>query len=293
MKRLRLLVLALLAIPAEASGKAFSSYSHFDSLTGAQAGAVRIKLTHVGVHDSGWNTLVLGASSGGIGVQPFAAYYRSQFVYEKDMMRPVEAHVTAAEIEKLIDSVGTLPSIAAGGIDSRAAVSFSLADTLGVGHGFEAIVSESNGETLVGKVLSALAGNPVAARAVRECACRFAILPGTPPDRVSPSVSVSEFRRVPGTSDYVAMAKVRNTTGSTLPAPVVLVPGVAGMGVRLRSEDGWTCKVYPLGQPYVMLPVGRAGLANGKTVTIKLTVSNPDHNRLELDPSVFAGPGVY
>lgn len=287
------LALALLAIPAEASGQAFSSYSHFDSLTGAQAGAIRIKLTHVGVHDSGWNTLVLGASSGGIGVQPFAAYYRSQFVYEKDMMRPIEAHVTAAEIEALIDSIATLPAITAGGIDSRTAVSFSLVDTLGAGHGFEAIMSEANGEALVGKALSALAGNAVAARAVRECACSFAILPGTPAARVSPTVSVSGFRKVLGTSDYVATAKVTNSTGHTLPAPVVLVPGVAGMGVRLRSEDGWTCKIYPLGQPYVVLPVGPTGLANGATVTIKLTVSNPGHNRLEVGPSVLAGPGVY
>ena len=287
------LTLALLAIPAEASGQAFSSYAHFDSLTAAQAGAVRVKLTHVGVHDAGWNSLVLGASSGGIGVQPFAAYYRPQFVYEKDMMRPIDAHVTAAEIEALIDSIATLPAITAGDVDSRAAVSFSLVDTLGAGHGFEAIVSEASGEALVGKVLAALAGNAVAARAVRECACSFAILPGTPAARVSPTVSVSGFRRVLGTNDFVATVRVSNTTGSTLAAPVVLVPGIAGMGVRMRSEDGWTCKVYPLGEPYVVLPVGPPGLANGATVTIKLTISNPDHNQLEVGPSVFAGPGVY
>lgn len=287
------LALALLSIPAAASGQAFSSYSHFDSLAGAQAGAVRVKLTHVGVHDAGWNTLVLGAGISGIGVQPFAAYYRPQFVYEKDMMRPIEAHVTAAEIEALIDSIATLPAITAGGVDARAAVSFSLVDTLGAGHGFEAIVSEANGEALVGKALSALSGNVAAARAVRECACRFAMLPGTPAARVSPTVSVSGFRRVLGTSDYVATVKVSNTTGSTLTAPVVLVPGITGMGVRLRAEDGWTCKAYPLGEPYVVLPVGPAGLANGATVTIKLTITNPGHNRLEVGPSVFAGPGVY
>jgi hypothetical protein len=93
---------------------------------------------------------------------------------------PARAKSLARELEALINGVGSVTAVTDGDVDPDGYVSFGLLRTVGKTRAFEAVVNDSTGPLLIGKILSALRTNPTGARMVSEFALQEGILPANP-----------------------------------------------------------------------------------------------------------------
>src|SRR5207244_698688 len=100
--------------------------------------------------------------------------------------------VSTAEMKALIDSIGTLPAVTDGGVDSPEYVSFGLfANVSGQPKCFESIMDIASSRDLVGKALSALAANQAAVSALASHGCALGLFAAGIADIVDDRVHVT------------------------------------------------------------------------------------------------------
>jgi hypothetical protein len=289
-------IVAVLLTAGDVRAQSYSPYSDFQNLTAPELASLQVKLTYLGPVDHPMPSLVFTSTSGTINVSDFTPYRRNGFAsaYGLDNLPPATFKVSPTLLDAMIDSVATLPQITDGGVDSSWYVSFAMVETVSGTRGFESILDGANSTALVGKILAAFAGQSVPTRVVTEAACPMGIMEDNPPPDVTSSVTIKTtgFRRVRGTDEFVGRVTVKNTSGSTLPAPVTLLPGIVGENVVLMGEQGFTCAIDPGGEAYLNLSVGGGGLAPNASVNVNLRIKNPSLERVEVKPQVFAGAGT-
>jgi hypothetical protein len=287
-------VAVLLAV-GDARAQSYSPYTDFQNLTAPELSSLQVKLTYLGPYDHPFPSLVFTSTSGTVNLADFVAYRRNAFAseYGLDNLPPATFKVSPTLLDALIDSVATLPQVTDGGVDSSWYVSFAMVETASGTRGFESILDGTNSTALVGKILAAFAGQSIPIRVVTEAACPMGIISDNPPPDVSTSVTTKAtgFRRVRNTDEFVGRISVKNTSGSTLPSPITLLPGIVGENVVLMGEQGFTCAIEPGGEAYVNLPVGPGGLAPNASVAVAVRIKNPSLEQLEVKPQVFAGAG--
>lgn len=291
----------LSAIPAflavgDARPQAYSPYSDFQNLTAPELSSLQVKVTYLGPLDHPFPSLVFTSTSGTVNLADFVPYRRSGFAseYGLDNFPPATFKVSPSLLDAMIDSVATLPQVTDGGVDSVWYVSFAMVETVGGTRGFESILDGPDATSLVTKILAAFAEQPVPTRIVSEAICPMGIMSDNPPTDVSSSVTTKAtgFRRVGKTDEFVGRISVKNTSSSTLPAPITLLPEIVGENVVLMGEQGFTCSILPGGEAYVNLPVGRSGLAPNASAEVALRIKNPSLERIEVKTQVFAGAGM-
>src|SRR5262245_46642325 len=120
-----------LLVHGTAMGQAFTPFSTFQGLSQTQLQTLQGKISHVGgsprvIRSLGWT-----ATGRAFTPQAFQPYYRPQFRhdYAGDFKTPRTFTVSTVQLKAMIDSVGTLPRVAAGEVDSSGYVSFSLLQT--------------------------------------------------------------------------------------------------------------------------------------------------------------------
>ncbi|HET7225836.1 MAG TPA: hypothetical protein VFK69_08995 [Candidatus Eisenbacteria bacterium] len=227
------------------------------------------------------------------GFEPFT---RLAFIYSAPDDSLTTYTVSASEMGALIDSVATVPAVAAGTADPTGDISLAFYNTVrGAPKVFESIFNRSTALTLFPKLLSALAGNAGADSAIAAFACKMSVLRHSEPANASGLVEVQlvDLRYNPATRQYVGTMRVKNTSGASLLAPLQM--GVVMTGtVRLRHADAYACgtAAVPSGTPIVtVLAVG--SLANGASASRTVYFDNPDRQRIVLSHLiVYSGAGV-
>ena len=175
-----------------ARAQTFSPYSDFQAMSVADMDSLRIKLTYGGPQDAIQLTLVLTRAGTPVEITGFTPFRRSDFDYSNDDGPVGTSEASRQELKATIDSVGTLPRVTAGGVDSNGYVSFAMLSTAGGGAKvFEAIVNDTTGAELFGKILSALKNNTAATRDVRRFGCDAGMLLKELPTNVENQVAVT------------------------------------------------------------------------------------------------------
>lgn len=293
------------AIHGPCQAQTFSPYADFVAMSPGQLAALQVKLTWMGPEVGAVPTHIIVA----VGTEPntdaFAPCHRPGLDYSNDDFELASMTASLGELDALIDSVGTLATIPNGGVDEEGYLSFSLVNIVaGDTLCFEAVVNDTNGRALFGKMRAALQGNQPAVMRLSAFACMLDMAGLAPPQEVSASVLL-HFRGVRQdrtTGEYVGTVKVKNTSASVLLPPLSLMLEVQDPNVILANADGSTCRISPSGRSYVNLPVG-SGLSPGTTVESELRFTNVDRTHIDLyfvrlsapggpvAPRLFAGPG--
>lgn len=194
-------------------------------------------------------------------------------------------------MKALIDGVGTLPFIIAGGIDSSGRVSFSMVNSIdAMTRGFEAIVNMSSGKRLFAEVLEALKGNLPAWIRVRGFASATGMLASAPPAVLAEHVTVSlrrlRFDKRFGAS--VGRVRVRNDGPRALPAPIAVALVLDGSHYVVLPH-GFTYATTPRRIPFLFV-LSSGSLRPGQSVEQVITIDNPDRDKLVIRQSkVLAG----
>jgi hypothetical protein len=120
--------------------------------------------------------------------------------------------------------------------------------------------------------------------------------PGTAPVRFSKVTDVTQLVvPTPGTPrrhkrTWQQVVTLRNTGGSPLAGPLLLVLGRLGRGTTVRGRAGVTRKHAPLKSPYVVVNLGSDGLlAPGEVLAVVLQFGGA---RPRYAAHVLAGPGT-
>jgi hypothetical protein len=273
----------------------YSPFSDFQSLSAPELASLQAKITYLGPLDYPIESLAFTSTQGSIDLAAFIPYRRSGWEdqYGMDDYGAIAFQISADLLQAMIDSVATLPGVTDGGIDSSGYVSFALLKTVGSTKAFEAIVDQSNGRVLMKAIENAFSSDANAVRLTAERACDMSLTYNDPPTDVTSRVNIhsSGFRRVQGTDNYVATMRITNTSETMIPAPMTLLPRIKGMAVELLGESGFACRIR-YGGAFLDLPVGASGLAPEAFVEVILRVNNPNNQRFDMSPSVFAGPGT-
>ena len=279
-----------------ATAQVLTPYSEFQQMSLAQLDSLQGRVTFVGPHLKGVRSVGFTATGHSFDATPFVPFYRMAFreYYSGDFDGPRMFAASDQQLRALIDSVGTLTSITAGGVDSGGYVSFALMkSTGGVAKVFEAIVDTGNGRRLLATMVAALNGTPLGQAQLSDFACAVDMLPSVTPRDASGDVSIRlrGVRRDRPTGQFVGTVTVTNTSGQTLSVPTILVLRAEG-NVEIANASGRTCRIYPTGSSYIVLPVG-AGLAPSAHVDVVTRFSNPDGEQIKLTAArVFSGSGT-
>lgn len=274
-------------------------YSAFRDLDESRLATVQFKLSQL------FGSFRTHVSAGGavaghrFDVDAFRPYYNDslRYHYTGDVNGLIAFEMTAAEIGALIDSIGALPSIAAGGVDPTGFMSVSMlqtsADTVRI---FEAIVNTTDGRRLFQALLRVFAGNGSATSELHAFACVTDLLDPRPPTKVTGEVAV-ELRgvhRVRRTEVFVGTVRVTNRSRRVLGEPLLVVLRPAGGGVvDIVDPDGFTCVIRPAGAAVLALKVGR-GLRPGACVERVVRFENDDLVPIEPDVlDVYQGTGTW
>jgi hypothetical protein len=255
---------------------------------------LQVKLTYAGNQTVGTRSLVVTATGHAASISLFTRFRRSTVSYVNDDGPPLTFSASTHELKALIDSVGTLPSVTDGNEDPDGYVSFGLLNTVGGDTvAFEAVVNDTTGPALFGKLLAALKGDPTGSRMVSEFGCGASALPSNTPTSLEGQVSISfgglrQDRRTK--NQFVGRVRVTNTSASPIAGPISLVVVRQG-NAELVGESGFTCNIHPPGFPYVDLPIGNS-LASGATAEELLRFHNPSLEKFSVTFRAFAGPGT-
>jgi len=287
-----LLLISLVAascFAARAPAQTFSPYSDFQAMTLSQLATLQVKLTYVGDYSNATlSSVLLGASANNLDHTLFVPYRRADQTYDDAGFLKFTA--TVQELKALIDDVGTLPGVTDGDVDPNGSVSFSMLNTSGGTKVFEAIVDSANGETLFRQILAALSNNAPGTRTIRMFACGVWMLPRTPPANIQNQIQLVKSglradRRAP--TQYVGKVKITNTSGSTIPAPIILVV----RGGDLVGSDGETCNIRPPGASFLTL-LSSGGLAPGASIEKTIRIANASDGKAGSALDVYAGAGT-
>ena len=277
------------------SAQTLSPYSEFQSLTSNELATLQVKVTDVGARTRHIYTLVVIAGGHQVDLAVFRPFYRQDFLefYGSDLDVPRACTATSEELVGLIDSVAAIPAITDGGVDNNGHLSFSMSVVKGgETRVFESILNVADSKLLFGRVLSALTANACATSEITYFACVSGMLPGPFPVDVTSQVTIRirGFRKDRRTGQFLGSARITNAGAQAIAAPLIFVFSPPE-NIKAIAASGTTCMIDPGGSPFLTLPVG-ASLAPGAHVDVKLRLSNPDGDPIQLlYQRVFAGPG--
>jgi hypothetical protein len=290
------LVVSLLAVLSSVTIQAqvLSPYSVFQTMTFEDMKTLEVKLTHVGPSRDVVSTVAFTSPFNTIHISLFAPFRRPGISYRNDELSIHTFTATQAELKAVIDNVGTLPNVTAGGVATSPYLSFSLLNTVGGTKVFEAVLNLADTSDLMAQLRLALRGNATGLRFLAETSCALGVLEPERPTDVSSrvKVSVGGVRLNRTTGRYVAPATIQNTSATGIGGPISLVLMTLGAGLELFNRDGATCGTEPVGRPFINVPVAAKGLAPGAQATVNMEFDNPDRLPVALTTKVLAGVGA-
>jgi hypothetical protein len=260
----------------------------------ADLATLQVKLTYAGNQTSGTRSIVMTATGHVAGMALFTPFRRSTVSYVNDDSPPLTFSASTVQLKALIDSIGALPSITDGDVDPDGYISLGLVNTAGGDTvAFEAVVNDTTGPLLFGKMLAALKPNTAGFRMVSDFGCGASVLPSNTPTSLEGQVTVAfgglrQDRRAK--SEFVGRVRVTNTSGATIAGPISVVV-VRDGNAELVGETGLTCNIQPPGFPYIDLSIG-SGLAPAATSEALLRFHNPGLEKFNVTFRVFGGPGT-
>lgn len=289
MGQIALALIASAAVVPVILAQSFSPYSDFQGMSQADTQNLQIKLTFAGPRKDTMPTVAF--TPGTLDLTKFAPFRRPTISYGMDS--GLEAFVAStAEMKAVLNGIGTLANVTAGGVSADQWLSFAMVWTISPVNikGFEAIVSKTDAAAVFAQLRTAFANNKAGLMALGDMACPIgATDPVVPTDVTSQSiVSYSGLRLNRTTGRFVGTASVKNNSASTFIGPVSLVMDLPG-SITLYNSDGTTCNVKPTGRFYINVSSGP--LAAGATAQVNLDIANPDSEPVTPSTKVLAGPG--
>ena len=155
--------------------------------------------------------------------------------------------------------------------------------------GFEQRLSREQARAFFGELWKAFQ-NRAAHSTFQWWGCALDLLPVGRATDVTDTVEVLISRFTPDSAGhYAGQVNVRNSSQTTMPAPVSVVFELSG-NVQVIDPDGTTCHVEPTGRPYVHAPLPTPeGLSPGETSIIHVSFDNPEHEPVVFTVKVLAG----
>ena len=286
-----ILVISFMSSPTFA--QSLSPYSVFESMDQGELATLQVKLTYVGPQNKGLPSTLFTDDSNSFNITVFTPFQRPGINYSNDSIPPRTFKTSAAELEQVIDNVGTLPNVTAGDVASLPYTSFAMHNTISGGVAFESVLNAEDTRDLFDQIRQALSNNPGAILELNIMGCAIDALEAGMPDDVTADVSLSlSGVRLDRDADiFVGTLKVQNNSGSSIPGPISVafsLPATTG----LAEFDGFTCKFAPAGRKYVNLPLSGGVLADGESVEVTIEYTNPDLVQLDATLQVLSGTGA-
>jgi hypothetical protein len=285
----------LLLLWADSGGaQTSSSYSEFQAMTVDQLKTLQIKLTYVGLQEGPIPSVAFTSTDNTLDLTKFIPFRLPAISYANDEIAVKSFAATTAQLKAVIDEVGVLPAVVAGGIAANPYVSFMMYNTVGgLEKAFQAVLDSSDALDLFNALRKGLAGNADGLRIIDEMGCFTALLePGVPNDvTASTALTLSGVRLNRATGRYVGTATLKNNSASPIPAPVSLVLNFVGT-VSLFNATGHTCATSPEGRAFVNFPLTDNALTPGATTQVTLDYENPNAEPIKPTTKVLAGPGA-
>lgn len=289
----RLLLWAMLLIslskPAMSQSVPFSA---FQTLTDAELASVQIKLTYVGIQEDVIATVVINATPSPPDMKVFVTFRHSGVSYANDALGVRHLIATLAELRAIIDNSGAIPAVVAGSITAPEYLSFALVRSgSGAPLGFEVVLNQTAGASLMSAIRLALATNSGATTVIDDFSCGSALREaGAPMDVTSrTAVALSGLRLNRATGRFVGTASVKNISATPLPSPVSLVLGLP-TGITLYNANGITCSFNPAGLPFVT--ASSTDILAGASLQINLEFLNPRSIPITATTKVLGGQGA-
>jgi hypothetical protein len=277
------------AMTMDAHGQSFSPYSAFQAMSPAQLQTLQGKLTYLGEQAEIVSTVAFTATGNPLQVSLFTPFHRSGFEYGNDVKGVQSFTASTDELKAMVDLVGTLPNVTAGGVASRPYISFAMLSTAGGTEAFDATLDKDDTVSLFGKLRIAFQNNTEAIKRIESMACAVGVLDPQRPKDVSSdvAVSLSGLRLNRGTERFVGTATINNTSATSVVGPISTVFIPAG-NVRLFNASGFTCGVSPSGWEFVNVP---GPLKSGNSASFDVEFVNLDLEPVKITTKVLAGLG--
>jgi hypothetical protein len=277
-------------VATNAAALSCAPFSTFQSLSSSSLATLQVKLTYVGVSNAAFPSIAITAFGNTFDLTQFSPCQQIVGGYFNDLSLNV-TFASPAELQTLINNVGTLSAVTAGGVVANPYLSFSLSITQPSNLAFEAVIDQPTATALMTQVAASLTNETATSKSLAAFGCNAGILPpGMPTDITSQvKVSLSGLRLRRDTGLYVGNLTVTNNSAGTLTAPVSVAVGFTGSSsVRLAAPDGTTCAVSPGGRGFLNLT---SLPAQGSNVTMPVQFTNPDAEPITITTQVLAGPG--
>jgi len=289
-----LLAVLTLTGPSTSTAQTLSPFSEFQGLSSSELATVQGKLTYVGSGSVRPYTLIFAANGHTPDVGVFRPFYRPQFIYDRDEASPRSFNASTAELQAIIEGVGSIGSVTDGDVDANGGIAFALSvvknSTVKV---FESVMDTMSTRMVLAQIAQALASNQSALGEINGLGCLIGILPSAPPQEVTAGTSIRlrGFRKDRKTSHYIGTVRITNTGGQPLSGPLTFVFTTNG-NITAVAPTGHTCGIAPTHAVYIDLPIGNA-LGSGQHVDATLRFENPDDDPIRLVVQrVYAGPGL-
>jgi hypothetical protein len=221
----------------------------------------------------------------------FLPFRRSGINYSNDDLPSIRSFsASQQELKAVIDNVGTLPNVTAGGVAAEPYFSFALLNSQPSTKAFEAVLNKSDSASLFAQLRLSLVNNREGLRKVSDLACPLDLLEPARPTDVSANVKVtlSGVRLNRSTGRYVGTATVMNTSAAALATPISIV-FLPAKNIGLANADGTTCGTTPVGAPFINLS---SSLGPGQSTAVTLEFDNPDRDQIMVTTKALAGPGA-
>ena len=292
-KRIRshFLAACVALLPVFCGGQTLSPYSAFQSMSLSDLQTAEVKLTYFGVQNS--VVASVGLATGTFDPTLFTPFRRSGIDYSnEDFAAFKTGTVSNTDIQSIINNVGSLSNVTAGGVAADPFVSFALGNTAGGTKVFEAVLNSTDAAALFTKLRASLLLNKSALLAVSTMACPLGLIdPATPTDVTSSfTITYSGFRLNRTTGHFVGTAKLLNKTASSITGPISLVLQLNG-NASLASPSGATCGTSPVGLYY--MDVSSGNLAGSASLNVSLDILNQSNDPIVPNVAkILAGAGT-
>lgn len=285
------LAFALSLAAASSNGQTFTPYSQFNSLTQPQLTTLQVKLTYVGPQSKALSSVLGTESSNPLDISVFVPFQRPGISYSNDEVPPRTFLASAAQLEQMIDNVGTLSAVTGGGVQTPSILSFALYSATSGGIGFEAVLNPSTATALLNQMRAALVANPSALMAINTFGCAIDANPAGLASDVTSSASIqlSGVRLDREGNHFVGTLTIENIGPSAIAGPISVVIALPP-NVHLANLDGYTCRRAPAGRRYLdVLTSGALGV--GQSLSVEVELENPDREQIAATFQVLAGTG--
>ena len=194
------------------------------------------------------------------------------------------------ELVDTIDNAGTIPNLRAGGAAEDVFLSFGLFNSQPNDEGFESVLNEANAGTLFDQLRLTFQNNGETLRKIARMACILDVIESDRPADVTENVEVTlgGVRLNRSTGFFVGTARLTNSLGVTLAAPISVVVELQGV-VQLANADGRTCGTSPAGGEFVNFDME---LGPGESAEVELIFENPDREEIHMAAKILSGPGA-